>query len=181
MAQRRKRRGTREVPSFNRGGHAKRPKQHNAATYRSGLEGKISHYLDENGVAYRYEHIKVRYVVPARSASYTPDWWITGNGIIIEGKGIFEVDDRKKHLLIKHQHPDLDIRFVFTRSASRLYKASPTTYAMWCETHHFLYADKLPPLDWLHEPPCERRIAAIARAIEEPNLEKWALFKLPRS
>lgn len=166
------------MTSSSRGSNSWR--KHNAATHRSGLENKIAKYLEEQGVAYLYEHIKVRYVVPARAASYTPDWWITYNGIIIESKGIFEVEDRKKHLLIKHQHPALDIRFVFTRAASRLYKASPTTYAMWCETHHFKYADKLPPLDWLREPPCDRRIAAIKAAVEAPDLEKWALFKLPK-
>jgi N-acetylmuramoyl-L-alanine amidase len=40
------------------------------------------------------------------------------NGIIIESKGRFLTADRQKHLLIKQQHPQLDIRFVFQRSAN---------------------------------------------------------------
>ena len=28
--------------------------------------------------------------------------------------------DRKKHLLIKEQHPELDIRFVFSRAGNKL-------------------------------------------------------------
>jgi hypothetical protein len=57
----------------------------------------------------------------------------------------------EKHLLVKAQHPDLDIRFVFSRSAAPLYKGSPTTYAMWCNKHGFVFADKLIPVAWLRE------------------------------
>src|SRR3546814_6931922 len=63
--------------------------------------------------------------------SYTPDL-ILKNGIIVETKGIFDVDDRRKHELIKAQHPGLDIRFVFSRSKSPIRKGSKTTYADWC-------------------------------------------------
>lgn len=158
-----------------------KPRHHGAVTgWRSGLEKAIAAHLEKKGVPFLYEKVKFRYVVPAREATYTPDWWITGNGVVIESKGIFEVEDRQKHLLIKHQHPDLDIRFVFTRSASKLYKGSPTTYAKWCETHGFQYADKFPPDEWLVEPPEKKRIAAIKRAIEPPDVKKWALFQLPK-
>lgn len=146
--------------------------------FRSGLEGKLSDHFAALGVDVLYEQVKIRYVLPARSASYTPDWLLVGSGIIVESKGIFEVEDRQKHLLIQHQHPGLDIRFVFSRSATKLYKGSPTTYAKWCETHGFLYADKLPPADWLAEPPSASRFAAIKAAAEEPDLARWAHLKL---
>ncbi len=32
--------------------------------------------------------------------------------------------DRQKHLLVRDQHPELDIRFVFSRSAAKINKAS---------------------------------------------------------
>jgi hypothetical protein len=60
-------------------------------------------------------------------------------------------DDRQKHLLIKQQHPEYDIRFVFSNSKSKLNKESKTTYADWCNKHGFQYADKLIPVDWLKE------------------------------
>ncbi len=60
-------------------------------------------------------------------------------------------DDRAKHLLVKAQHPNLDLRFVFSRSKAPLYKGSPTTYAMWCDKHGFKYADKDVPDAWLKE------------------------------
>src|SRR3546814_5504417 len=51
--------------------------------------------LDERGVPYRYEEVKVRYDKPATSHTYTPDL-ILKNGIIVETKGIFDVDDRRR-------------------------------------------------------------------------------------
>jgi hypothetical protein len=68
------------------------------------------------------------YITPATPHKYCPDFRLP-NGIYIETKGRFETADRKKHLLIKEQHPELDIRFVFTRSKSTISKTSKTTYA----------------------------------------------------
>ncbi len=73
------------------------------------------------------------------------------NGIIIEGKGIFEVEDRQKHLLIKQQYPHLDIRFVFSNPTHKLYKGSKTTYGDWCDKYGFKYASKLIPASWFKE------------------------------
>lgn len=69
----------------------------------------------------------------------------------METKGRFTATDRKKHLLVKAQRPDLDIRFVFSNSRAKLNKGSKTTYADWCNKHGFLYADKLIPTEWLDE------------------------------
>jgi hypothetical protein len=118
--------------------------------YRSGLEAKISASLKEQGLPVYYETIKV----PYRDDSihtYTPDFLLP-NGIIIETKGRFTSGDRVKHLRVKEQQPDLDIRFVFQNSRNRLSKASRTTYAKWCEQHGFLYADKEIPQEWISEP-----------------------------
>lgn len=120
--------------------------------YRSGLEEKIAADLEGRDVPYEYETFKISYTVPERQATYTPDFKLP-NGIIVEGKGVFDVEDRQKHVLIKQQHPELDIRFVFSSSKKPIRKGSPTTYAAWCEKHGFLYADKLIPDAWLKEPP----------------------------
>ena len=103
-----------------------------------------------------FEAAKIEYLKPARTAKYTPDFLLP-NGIIIESKGRFVTADRQKHLLIQKQHPDLDIRFVFSNSRSRISKQSKTTYAMWCEKHGFLYADKLIPEEWLDAPKTKGR------------------------
>lgn len=118
--------------------------------YRSGLEEEITKELEAAGIEYSYEKHYVDYTLPATKHRYLPDF-VLGNGIIIEAKGVFDVEDRKKHLAIKEQHPDLDIRFVFTRAGAKISKTSKTTYAMWCEQNGFKYATKLIPDAWLRE------------------------------
>lgn len=128
--------------------------------FRSGLEEKVARQLEEAGVAAGYESEKIAYVKPARNAKYTPDW-ILPNGIIVETKGRFVVEDRQKHLIIQEQHPNLDIRFVFSNSRARISKNSKTTYAAWCEKNGFQYADKWIPEEWLEEPLEEGRLRAL--------------------
>lgn len=125
--------------------------RHVVATYRSGLEENISKQLAKAGVKAEYEQNKLAYFKPVTHHTYLADF-VLPNGIIIESKGIFDVEDRKKHLLIQSQHPELDIRFVFSRSASKLYKGAKTTYADWCVKNGFKFADKLIPEAWLKEP-----------------------------
>lgn len=105
------------------------------------------------GVGFDYEKLKIKYTVPERVATYTPDFVLLENGIIVESKGIFDAEDRQKHILIKDQHPDLDIRLVFSRANTPIYKGSPTTHAKWAEKHGFKFAEKLVPEAWMREPP----------------------------
>lgn len=121
-----------------------------ADDFRSGLEVKIAKQLEDAGIPYRYEKDTIRYIIPATKHIYNPDF-VLPNGIIVEGKGIFDVDDRKKHLYIKEQYPHLDIRFVFSNPQTKINKGSKTTYAMWCQKHDFKFAAKLIPVEWLKE------------------------------
>ena len=114
--------------------------------WRSGLEERVSKELDEAGIKYEYETQKIKYRVE-EDRTYTPDF-ILPNGVIVETKGRFTTADRKKHLLIKKQHPTLDIRFVFQNSRAKLYKGAKSTYAQWCENKGFVYADKSIPKEW---------------------------------
>jgi hypothetical protein len=115
--------------------------------YRSGLEKKVQEDLKDRGVDYSYESLKIKWVLH-ENKTYTPDF-ILPNGVIVETKGRFVPDDRKKHLRIKEQHPDLDIRFVFSNSRAKIRKGSKTSYADWCDKHGFVYADKRIPDEWL--------------------------------
>lgn len=116
--------------------------------YRSGLEERVAEQLILANVAFRYEEDKISYVVPASNHYYLADFALP-NGIIVETKGRFLPQDRKKHLYVRQCNPELDIRFVFSNSRTKIAKGSNTTYAMWCERHGFLYADKLIPKEWL--------------------------------
>lgn len=126
--------------------------KHIDRTYRSGLEDKVSEQLKNAGVDVRYEAYKIPYTIPASSHVYTPDF-VMPNGVIVETKGIFSPEDRKKHLLIQEQYPNLDVRFVFSNSKTKLYKGSKTTYADWCTKNNFQYADKWIPESWWKEAP----------------------------
>ncbi len=117
--------------------------------YRSGLEIKVKDYLKEHKVKFKYEAIKIEWE-DLMYRTYTPDF-ILPNGLIIEVKGLFTAGDRRKHLAIKKQHPNLDIRFVFESSKRKLSKGAKSTYATWCEKNKFLYADRIVPEDWLKE------------------------------
>lgn len=116
--------------------------------FRSGLEIKVSEQLKESGVEFEYETTKIKYVVPESTHTYTPDFTFP-NGLIVETKGRFLAADRKKHLLIQKQHPELDIRFVFQNSNNKITKGSKTSYADWATKHGFQYADKEIPKEWL--------------------------------
>jgi hypothetical protein len=118
--------------------------------YRSGLEEKIAKQLEEAGIAFDYEKLKVPYEL-AETRKYTVDFQLP-NGIIVETKGLFKTEDRKKHLLIQKQHPELDIRFVFSNARAKLYKGSKTTYSDWCDKYNFKWADKTIPTEWIQEP-----------------------------
>jgi predicted nuclease of restriction endonuclease-like RecB superfamily len=134
------------------------------AGYRSGLEDSVATKLKELGIDFQYEpkEGRISYTVPASNHSYTPDFYVTtksGKTIVIETKGLWSAEDREKHRLIKEQHPDLDLRFVFTRSKAKINKNSKTTYADICEGRGrgpfkgvtWLYADKRIPDEWLQE------------------------------
>jgi hypothetical protein len=118
--------------------------------FRSGLEERVAEQLDQLGVSYTYEKVKLKYIRPASEHIYTPDF-VLANGIIVETKGRFLAPDRQKHILVKRHNPDLDIRFVFSNSNARISKTSKTTYAMWCRKYGYQFADKVIPEEWLNE------------------------------
>jgi hypothetical protein len=134
--------------------------------FRSGLEDNIARELEAAGIPVDYESLVIPYIKPQRNAKYTPDFPLP-NGIIVESKGRFVTEDRQKHLLVKTQHPDLDIRFVFSNPNTRISKQSKTTYAMWCEKHSIPYAAKLIPKAWLKEAPEPKRVAAMENLIRK--------------
>tara|TARA_R100001082_G_C4347564_1_gene152986 strand:+ start:293 stop:745 length:453 start_codon:yes stop_codon:yes gene_type:complete len=117
--------------------------------YRSGLEIKNKDFLVKQGVKVKYEELKIEWE-DLMYRIYTPDF-VLPNGIIVETKGRFTAEDRRKHLCVKLQHPKLDIRFVFESSRRKLSKGAKTSYGQWCEKNKFMYHDRIIPEDWLYE------------------------------
>ena len=118
--------------------------------YRSGFEHKVSDQLKENKVKFGYENTVIDYIKPETKHTYTIDFTLP-NGILVETKGRWVLEDRKKHLLIKKQKPELDIRMVFQSANTKIRKGSKTTYADWCNRHGFLWAQGTIPMEWMNE------------------------------
>ena len=117
--------------------------------YRSKFEIKVAADLGKRKVAFEYEKVIFDYV--HNIINYTPDFYLPESKIYIETKGRLTTNDRVKHLLIKDQWVDLDIRFVFVNAGNKISRTSKTTYADWCDRHKFLWAEGLVPMEWLHE------------------------------
>ena len=115
-------------------------------TFRSGLEERVADLLVELGVSYEYETKKIGYTI---QHIYTPDF-VLPNGVILECKGYWDAEDRRKIKNVKEQEPYLDLRMVFQSPYMKINKNSKTTYAKWCDKHdipwtHFHNI----PLEWL--------------------------------
>jgi hypothetical protein len=124
-------------------------RRHNPRRYRSGLEKEVAAYLKTIQRKVRYEVLKIEWE-DLRYRTYTPDF-ILDNGIIIEVKGLFDSEDRHKHLEVRKQHPELDIRFIFSNAKDKLYNGAMSRYFEWCEKNDFMYANRVIPEDWLKE------------------------------
>ena len=116
--------------------------------YRSGFEHKVADQLIESKTKFEYESTVIDYIKPETKHTYTIDFTLP-NGILVETKGRWVIEDRKKHLLIKKQHPELDIRIVFQNAKTKIRKGSKTTYGDYCDKHGILWAEKNVPESWL--------------------------------
>lgn len=128
--------------------------QHTVTTKRrSKLEERFEQILMENDVEYGYEITKVPYVIPASNHKYIVDWTIM-NGVMIETKGWLEnAAERKKYVLIKEQHPEIDIRFVFA-NPQKACGGMKMTHAEWAIKNGFKYCsilDKDQIVSWIKE------------------------------
>ena len=140
-------------------------------TYKSGLELDFSFWLDNLGWSFLYEPVKIPYIVPEKHRTYTPDFVIDPKNkrrikqnltleelegkIIIETKGILDIDNRNKLLYVKENNPNLDIRLVFQKDnfiTPKKKKKNPKTgmrYSEWCEQNGFKYHIGVnPPKSW---------------------------------
>ena len=118
--------------------------------YRSGFEHIVADQLTEAKINFTYETTVIDYIKPETNHTYTIDFTLP-NGILVETKGRWVLEDRKKHLLIKQQHPELDIRIVFQNPNGKIRKGSKTTYANFCDKHGIVWAGKTIPTSWYNE------------------------------
>jgi len=120
--------------------------------FRSKSEEKIYNLLKEKNIPCEYEKGKIEYEW-SENKTYVPDFFLLKNGIILEVKGRFVLEDRKKHLFIRKQKPELDIRFIFDNPKAKLYKGGKMTNGSWCNKYKFKYSSLREgvPEEWINE------------------------------
>ena len=126
-----------------------RKKQLKGTPYHSIFEKNLAAQLSAAGVEFEYEREVIVWVQPAQTRKYTPDFFLP-NGIIIESKGKWTIEDRKKMVNVIEQNPELDIRMLF-QFDNKLNKRAKTRYSGWCERRGIPYAVGKIPKEWLQE------------------------------
>lgn len=116
--------------------------------YKSVFERTLATNLKRRKVKFEYEPFTINYTL---KKTYTPDFVLKKNGIIIEAKGYLSPQDRTKMRAVKEDNPELDIRFVFANSSNKLNRSSKTTYGDWAEKNGFPWADGVIPDKWIKE------------------------------
>jgi hypothetical protein len=113
--------------------------------FRSKFEAAVAASLNKRGLPFDYEGQALPYQI---EAVYTPDF-ILPNGVIVETKGLFDSDDRRKMVAVKEHHPHLDIRLCFMKADVKLSRAPRSlTYWQWAERHGFLWCEGHIPTTW---------------------------------
>lgn len=103
---------------------------------RSKLELKFEEILKDFEVEYDYEVTKIPYTIPESKHIYTVDWTLL-NGMLLETKGYLrDHQERYKYVLLKQQHPDLDLRFVFD-NPNKLVGGTKQTHGAWATKYGF--------------------------------------------
>lgn len=134
----------------------------NGGIVKSRLESKLIEQLKRSGKSYEYETLKLPYI---KSHNYVPDFILKEQAIIIEAKGLFDLEDRSKMAAVKKAYPDLDIRILFQNKNVKIRKGSPTTYEDWCNKNGFICASGHIPNDWLEYIPTEKQKKAFEEVL----------------
>ena len=127
----------------------RRKKELAGTPYHSMYEKGLADQLKEAGVEFEYERDVIVWVQPAQTRKYTPDFFLE-NGIIVEAKGKWTIEDRKKMVNVIEQNPDLDIRMLF-QFDNKLNRKAKQRYSDWCDRRDIKYAVGKIPEAWMLE------------------------------
>ena len=136
--------------------------QKNGGQVKSKLELMLIEQLTKTGSDYEYETLKLPYI---KSHKYIPDFILKEQCIIIEAKGLFDLEDRSKMVAVKKAYPNLDIRILFQNENVKIRKGSTVTYKDWCKKNGFICASGLIPVDWLTHKPTEEQIKSFTEVV----------------
>ncbi len=105
------------------------------------FEERTKQFLKKKKVKFEYETKKIEYTL---KGWYWPDFPVitrSGNEFLLECKGYFRPEHKRKMLAVKKQHPELDIRILFYSYNKQ--------YVRWAERNGFRYAIGTIPDEWL--------------------------------
>jgi hypothetical protein len=129
----------------------KKPKK--KPEFRSKFERRVAWQLNRAGLKWTYEGTEIPYIRNGKVSKYHPDFHVNKR-FHLEVKGYFvgQARDRTKLVLVKQQHPDLDLRILFEREGHLVTPGSSMTYADWAEVNGIPWAGggKVPE-EWLEE------------------------------
>lgn len=109
--------------------------------FRSGFEERVIQELDNKGVDYGYETHMLEYSL---TKQYVPDIIFTkedGSVVMVECKGYWDKESRKKMKVVREQNPDADIRILFQRASEKISKESKTTYGEYATKVGYVWAE----------------------------------------
>lgn len=118
-------------------GPASKPKRPDG--FRSGSEARLAGELKDLGVPYEFETTHIEYTT---SHTYTPDFVVlndAGERVVLEVKGYWDSQDRRKILTVVEGNPGLNLWMIFDNSNKPIRKGSPTSYADWCDKKGIKY------------------------------------------
>lgn len=133
--------------------HAVQDYHGNPIMVRSRLEIDVVRILSETNIPWEYEKSKLKYSIPESQHTYIVDFTV-GN-LLLEGKGRLEdYAERKKYELIKEQHPEIDLRFIFADPDKIVGGTKKTTHKDWATKVGFQWCsvkDKATIQSWIKE------------------------------
>ena len=113
---------------------------------------KVEIQLKKQGVEYELNNKDkaIEYISCKKTKVFVP-CFVMSDGMIIECVSGLLARDCRKYLLLREQHPDLDIRFVFEIDNMKILGGDGLSLAEWAASNRFHWAKKLIPLEWMVE------------------------------
>jgi hypothetical protein len=116
--------------------------------FKSKLEEKVWSVLKKHYPSVQYEPSKYKFVQPAITRTYIPDFKTGSSSIYLEAKGKLDLDTRKKMIWFRDSNPTIRIIFLFMNPDNKITKRSKTTYGLWATDNGFEWLDFRK--DWLN-------------------------------
>jgi len=123
--------------------------------YRSWFEVDIAIDALERGLKFDYEKEHIIWIEPEKVRKYNPDYFFYRKDkslLIVEAKGRWTADDRKKICYVTEQNPDLDLRMLFERDNTLSKSPRSKKYTEWCAMKGIKCAvGRSIPQEWMDE------------------------------